>query len=229
MAENHVDEDDDVPQLSAETFSALSEFYQEQEEREKELHAAQVMAAEGVGVVQLSENWQLSQFWYDDETSKKLAAECVKQAGENGKIACISSPSVYVKIKNDFPNAKVKLFEFDKRFATFGEDFVFYDYNSPLQFTQFGSDSGSRMDPSFDVVLADPPYLSEECLTKTAITIRSLATDKIIVCTGATMENLVGRLMGLQTCSFEPRHSKNLANEFLCYANYELDSSINAE
>jgi hypothetical protein len=30
MAENHVDEDDDVPQLSAETFSALSEFYQEQ-------------------------------------------------------------------------------------------------------------------------------------------------------------------------------------------------------
>ncbi len=28
------------------------------------------------------------------------------QAGENGKIACISSPSVYVKIKNDFPNAK---------------------------------------------------------------------------------------------------------------------------
>ncbi len=38
--------------------------------------------------------------------------------------------------------------------------------------SQFGSDSGSRMDPSFDVVLADLPYLSEECLTKTAITIR---------------------------------------------------------
>ena len=24
------------------------------------------------------------------------------------------------------------LFEYDKRFATFGEDFVFYDYKSPL-------------------------------------------------------------------------------------------------
>jgi len=33
----------------------------------------------------------------------------------------------------------VKLFEFDKRFVTFGEDFVFYDYNSPLQFTQVNS------------------------------------------------------------------------------------------
>jgi hypothetical protein len=37
------------------------------------------------------------------------------------------------------------------------------------------------------VVLADPPYLSDECLTKTAITIRKLATDKIIVCTGNSL------------------------------------------
>ena len=31
------DSDDDVPQLSADTFLALQEFYQEQEEREKRL------------------------------------------------------------------------------------------------------------------------------------------------------------------------------------------------
>jgi hypothetical protein len=30
----------------------------------------------------------------------------------------------------------VKLLEFDKRFAAYGDDFVFYDYNSPLQFNQ---------------------------------------------------------------------------------------------
>ena len=30
-----MNDDDDVPQLSAETFSALSEFYKEQEDREK--------------------------------------------------------------------------------------------------------------------------------------------------------------------------------------------------
>jgi hypothetical protein len=51
----------------------------------------------------------------------------------------------------------------------------------------------------------------------------------MIISSGATMEDLVGRLLGLQTCSFQPRHSRNLANEFQCYANYELDSSINPD
>ena len=37
---------------------------------------------------------------------------------------------------------------------------------------------------SFDVVVADPPYLSEECLQKTAQTINFLAKEKIILCTG---------------------------------------------
>ena len=36
-----------------------------------------------------------------------------------------------VLISSFFSFAAV-LFEYDKRFATFGEDFVFYDYKSPL-------------------------------------------------------------------------------------------------
>lgn len=34
------DSDDDVPQLSAETFSALQEFYKEEEEKQKKLKVA---------------------------------------------------------------------------------------------------------------------------------------------------------------------------------------------
>ena len=69
------------------------------------------------------------------------------------------------------------LFEHDKRFSTFGEDFVFYDYKSPLSVPK-------ELGSSFDIVLADPPFLSDECLTKTAVTIKFLAKDKIILCTG---------------------------------------------
>ena len=69
------------------------------------------------------------------------------------------------------------MFEYDQRFSKFGEDFVFYDYKSPLSIPK---DLGS----AFDVVLADPPFLSDECLTKTAVTIKFLAKQKIIVCTG---------------------------------------------
>ena len=45
----------DVPQLSAETFEALSQFYQEQDDLEKELASIQLMAAQGSGVAQVSE------------------------------------------------------------------------------------------------------------------------------------------------------------------------------
>lgn len=40
------------------------------------------------------------------------------------------------------------------------------------------------MRENFDVVFADPPFLSEECLTKTAVTVKFLAKDKIVLCSG---------------------------------------------
>ena len=67
--------------------------------------------------------------------------------------------------------------EFDDRFKVFGEDFVFYDYNEPLRLpVEFKN--------SFDIVLLDPPFLSEECLCKVAVTVRYLMKDKVLLCTG---------------------------------------------
>lgn len=71
----------------------------------------------------------------------------------------------------------VTLFEYDKRFEVFGRDYIFYDYNSPLNIP-------AHLTNSYDLVLADPPFISEECLEKTASTIKFLAKDKIILCTG---------------------------------------------
>jgi len=62
MAENL--EETDLPQLSSETFKIL-------------LQAIQVFQPSDVK--QFEENWQLSQFWYDENTATKLAAECVRQ------------------------------------------------------------------------------------------------------------------------------------------------------
>lgn len=69
------------------------------------------------------------------------------------------------------------LFEFDQRFSAFGSDFEFYDYNSPQNVPK-------NVVGTFDLVICDPPFLSEECLTKTAITIRLLTSKKIVLCTG---------------------------------------------
>lgn len=69
------------------------------------------------------------------------------------------------------------LFEYDNRFKTFGADFIQYDYKFPLNVPR-------NMSSQFDLVIADPPFLSVECLTKTTVTVKFLAKKNIVLCTG---------------------------------------------
>lgn len=71
----------------------------------------------------------------------------------------------------------VKLFEYDKRFSVYGSDFIFYDYNEPIKFDE-------ELSNSFDLVVVDPPFLSEECLTKSLQTTNYLTRKHVILCTG---------------------------------------------
>ncbi|KAJ3662356.1 hypothetical protein Zmor_006710 [Zophobas morio] len=206
------DSDDDVPQLSADTFLALQEFYQEQEEREKRL----VSSADENAT--FDEDWQLSQFWYDDVTIESLVNVALKEVGPDAKIALISCPTLYNKIKQNMSDTgKVTLYEYDPRFAIYGSDFVPYDYKSPLDIPR---DQASF----YDLVIADPPFLSDECLTKTALTIKFLTSAKIMLCTGAVMENLAQRLLDLKKTPLKPQHKNNLANEFYCYSNFNVSN-----
>lgn len=54
---------------------------------------------------------------------------------------------------------KVWLLEYDPRFAVFKDEFIMYDFGKPLKLPQW-------MKGSFDRVLVDPPFLSEDCQTK---------------------------------------------------------------
>ena len=122
-------EDDEVPALSAETFSALQEFYKEQDTRERERTeaveaAASASASDAADLENLrfDEDWQMSQFWYDEPTAAALAAACRTAAaagGEGGgRIACVSAPTLYISLKKLCgDNCRVQLFEHDKRFA----------------------------------------------------------------------------------------------------------------
>ncbi|XP_074841415.1 EEF1A lysine methyltransferase 1 [Carettochelys insculpta] len=207
------DDDDDIPRLSSHTLAALHEFYIDQQQK-KGTEVSQEFKRYSVGSIE--EDWQLSQFWYDDETALCLANEAILAAGRGGRIACVSSPSVYQKLKEqDGKDFSVCILEYDKRFSVYGEEFIFYDYNDPLNIPE-------NLKPhSFDIVLADPPYLSEECLRKMAETVRYLTKGKILLCTGAVMEELAAKHLGVKMCNFIPKHTRNLANEFRCYVNYD--------
>lgn len=198
--------DDDRLELSAETLKALQEFLQEK-----------ALEYEKCNVI--SENWQLSQFWYDEPTTTQLSLAAVALCQDSSSIALISCPTLYPSIKSQIEkeqkNIKVVLFEYDKRFSKYGPDFVFYDYNSPLNIK-------SNYKNAFDVIVVDPPFLSEECLTKTAqsITLIKKSTSKLIICTGKVMEGLAVKLLNVEKCTFEPKHQNNLANEFICLTNF---------
>ncbi|XP_064472876.1 EEF1A lysine methyltransferase 1-like [Ornithodoros turicata] len=190
------EEEEDVPRLSEYTLEALREFLAENAVRDP---------------TNLDENWQLSQFWYSDETATALANQVIRLCGQNDRIVCISCPTLYRKLKELECPLETKLLEYDKRFAVFGDDFVFYDYNHPT-YIPVGLTS--------EVVVADPPFLSTECIEKVSETIKIIAPKYIILCTGAVMESDVQKFLGLKMAKFSPTHTRNLGNEFKCFTNY---------
>lgn len=79
----------------------------------------------------------------------------------------------------DVPNSLL-LLEFDERFNVFPE-FRQYDYAQPLDVQGL-----TLAETKAAVVIVDPPYINDECFTKTAQTVRAMSTDKtkVIVGTG---------------------------------------------
>jgi EEF1A lysine methyltransferase 1 len=113
-------------------------------------------------------------------------------------IACISCPTLFktlnfylhdanqqqltnlIDINSDaLKNIDIKLFEYDKRFEIYGENFIFYDYKKPLELTE-------TLFNKFDMIISDPPYLSDECHVKTGMTVKKIGKEncKLIICTG---------------------------------------------
>ncbi|TVY93999.1 Protein-lysine N-methyltransferase [Lachnellula willkommii] len=232
------DQEDDEPLvLSGSALDALKEFYADRDAHHKQFEDLKAAAEDNAAPLSMdafAEDWNESQFWYSDETAVALAEELLEGAGKGTTIAVVSAPSVFVQVKNILAKSgttederpKVYLLEFDQRFEVFPE-FVFYDFNNPLNLPQAG------MKGSVDKIICDPPFLSEDCQTKAALTVRWLskswdtapASDlRVIVCTGERMETLINKLYrpaGVSTTTFEPVHSKGLSNEFFCYANFE--------
>ncbi|GAU93705.1 hypothetical protein RvY_05601 [Ramazzottius varieornatus] len=207
------DAEEEPLQLSEEAFRALREFHAEQEKTPDD--------AEGLPI---SENWQLSQFWYDESTSKFLAEE-VRKSSQNGDwIACLSCPSLYKSLvevigrhTEEDKNLTVFLFEYDERFLSLaGDKFVQYDFNHPEAIPE-------TLLRKFQYIAADPPFLSQDCFSKTAELCTKLGTSsttKILFCTGEIMEENAKHTLGLNRTSFNPRHKSKLSNTFASFTNY---------
>ncbi|CAO1426899.1 unnamed protein product [Diamesa hyperborea] len=210
-----MDDMDDVA-LSADTLKILNEFLNEQKQKEESSTTA-------TGLFE-QENWQLSQFWYSLDTQFKFG-EAIRKMIEsstdgNYTIALLSCPSLYPNIKTVTDN--VKIFEFDERFSSLGPDFVFYDiFNlNEVELKDYNK--------HFDIIIADPPFISEDCVEKLSKVVEILlkTNGKVVLNTGTIVKEHIERILHLQECQFKPEHRNNLANEFSTFSNFDFDKYI---
>jgi len=254
--EEEDDDDDDLPSLSADLLSllspearaALDEHRASQaraEEKQREAEArireatAEALTTGKAADIDIGEDFGLSQFWYTDESADLMAQELIdaalasrtaeEVASESSvRIACVSAPSAYRALKRlNHPLVKPFVFEYDRRFAVYGSDFVFYDFNEPSHFHSTYSDAvlGGALRKSFHALVADPPYLNVDCMSKTGETLRLLARSSnstpILFNTGAILRRSIRLILGLRACTIRPKHRVQLMNEFVTYANFQ--------
>lgn len=215
-------EEDDRPQLSAAAAEALREFLLEQGRDGGE------EGEEGGGGVELvAEDWRLSQFWYDERTARALAEEVARLVSLSGPassaaVACVACPTLYTYLKTSSPDVTAQLLEYDVRFGQYGGDFTFYDYNQPEELP-------AAMKHAYRIVVADPPYLSKECLEKVAKTVSFLAHPEgsfLLLLTGEVQRDRAFELLNVRPCGFKPQHSNKLGNEFRLFTNYDPEDRL---
>ncbi|CAN6439937.1 unnamed protein product [Victoria cruziana] len=219
------EEEDDRPSLSLHALKALKEFLAEQGEQRTKITSHHPVSSfeeeEGEALAEpalLSEDWRLSQFWYEKETAETVAEELIRLSKETlSPIACIACPTLYVYLKKMDPSVMVQLLEYDYRFEQYGSDFTFYDYNQP-------EDLPVALKHAFSIIVADPPYLSKECLEKVAKTVNFLAEpvgSYLLLLTGEVQKERAEELLKMYPCGFRPKHSSKLGNDFMLFTSYD--------
>ncbi|KAL5282356.1 N6AMT2 family protein [Megaselia abdita] len=205
------DIDCDGLRLSRETEAILLDFLAEKEINEKQ-------EKEYPQNFNFAENWQLSQFWYSDETIKHISALIGKAARKKDNVALLSCPSLYISCKAVHHNTII--FEFDDRFKIWEKDFVKYDFNNA-----YDENYLDEFRHNFDIVIADPPFLSKECFEKFAFITKKIVkpNGKILFCSGEVVEEYVAKFLDLKKCSYKPKHTRNLGNDFTTYSNFNSD------
>ncbi|GMH46058.1 hypothetical protein BSKO_14022 [Bryopsis sp. KO-2023] len=159
-----------------------------------------------------AENGDLNQYWYSQHTIETLIKE-IESVAIN--VAFLSTPSVYFSLaKASQLQANSRLFDFDKQFSR-DPRFVFYDFQSP-------GDVPKELHNTFDCVVIDPPFITQEVWENYVATARLLSIEggKAILSTIPENREMLWKLFSARPCAFLPA-IPNLVYQYNFFTNYE--------
>ncbi|KAH7479746.1 hypothetical protein PRIC1_008713 [Phytophthora ramorum] len=166
------------------------------------------------------EKEELNQYWYSADTVSTLAKESILETpGCGGRIAFLSTPSVYFAVKSqqsDSDRRECFLFDFDPKFESEGEQFVFFDFHKPQGIP-------SELIGTFDFVVVDPPFITREVwelYTETVKLLLRSKDSKILLTTIEENAGMIQELLGCRSRTFKPS-IPHLVYQYALYTNYE--------
>src|SRR6056300_355147 len=168
------------------------------------------------------ENPNLNQYWFSEQTRETLC-NAVRDSislkgGSNVRVAFLSTPSLYFTL-SDEERKQCTLLDYDTTLSSQNcKSYVFYDFNYPTSID-------ANLRGLFDVIVIDPPFISQSVWKSYAITVTLLAKEgaHIICTTVAENEALMERLFMCQKNKFQPS-IPNLTYQYNTYANFECSA-----
>ncbi|TNY17312.1 putative N6-adenine methyltransferase-domain-containing protein [Rhodotorula diobovata] len=236
-------------QLDPSTLAALSAFYDEQaeaerqfQELEKKAHERLEKAREGDAAAAddrmmsvdefrtlMKEDWQLSQFWYSADFASRFARFLYAHCTSSTRIAFLSCPTAYVGFQHENPLREAFLFEYDARFGLVaGDKFVKYDLEEPLEFPE-------ALKGKVDIAIADPPFLNETTNRYFAETLNALLRPegKLVLLTSTSTRPFLPSVYisppagPLHRTDFRVEHAgSRLQNEFGVWTSWEWEGEV---
>ena len=167
------------------------------------------------------ENSDFNQYWYSEKTIQFILNQIQKQGSK--RIGLISTPSIFFSLPKEVQD-KSYLFDIDDALISKHKNGRKYDFNWTNYDEKF-----SDLKNTFDFIVIDPPFITEEAWSKFASFAKYLSNDKckILVSSIAENDEKLKRLLNLNIKAFKPS-IPHLVYQYNFFANYD-DEELNTK
>ena len=165
------------------------------------------------------ENSDFNQYWFSEKTIQFILSQITKHGKE--RIGLISTPSIFFSLPKESQD-KSYLFDIDEALISKHKNGRKYDFNW-TNYDQYFSD----LKGTFDFIVIDPPFITEEAWSKFAAFGKYLANEKCKFLVTSIAENAdnLKKFLGVDMKEIKPS-IPHLVYQYNFFANYD-DEELN--